>query len=49
MPRDSLDALENLPKEAPGQVAFGELEEEGPYMPDEVPAGLEQPPLQTRE
>jgi len=49
MPRESLDALENLPKEAPGQVAFGQLEEEGPRMQDEAPAGLEQPLLQARE
>jgi hypothetical protein len=49
MPRESLDALENLPKEAPGQVAFGQLEDEGPRMPDEAPAGLEQPLLQARE
>jgi hypothetical protein len=49
MPRESLDAVENLPKEAPGPVAFGLLEDEGARMPDEAPAGLEQPLLQARE
>jgi hypothetical protein len=49
MPRESLDALENLPKEAPGQVALGQLEDKVPRMPDEAPAGLEQPLLQARE
>ena len=45
MPRESLDALENLPKQAPCQVALGQLEDEVPRMPDEAPAGLEQPLL----
>src|SRR5882762_4019917 len=49
MPRESLDALENLPKEAPGQVAFGQLEDEVPGVPNETPAGLEQPLLEARE
>jgi hypothetical protein len=30
MPPEPLDALENLPKEAPRQVAFGELQSEVP-------------------
>jgi len=30
MPRESLDATYNLPKEGPCQVAFGELRGEGP-------------------
>ena len=49
MPRESLDALENLPKETPRQVAFGELQVEVPGMPNEAPARLEQPLLETRE
>jgi hypothetical protein len=49
MPRESLDTLENLPKEAPGQVTFGELQSEVSGMPDEAVAGLEQPLLETRE
>jgi hypothetical protein len=49
MPREPLDAVENPPKEAPRQVALGQLEHEVPSMPDEAPAGLEQPLLETRE
>ena len=49
MPREPLDAPENLPKQAPCQVAFGQLEDKVPRMPDEAPAGLEQPPLQARK
>lgn len=49
MPREPLDAPEDLPKEASCQVAFGQLEGEVPRMPDEGPAGFEQPPLQARE
>ncbi len=49
MPCESLDALENLPKEGPCQVAFGELEGEVPSMPDEPSAGLEEPLLETRQ
>jgi len=45
MLRESLDALENLPKQAPCQVALGQLEDEVPRMPDKAPAGLEQPLL----
>jgi hypothetical protein len=39
MPRESLDAPENLPKQAPCQVAFGQLQDEVPGMSDEAPAG----------
>jgi hypothetical protein len=49
MPREPLDALENLPKEASRQVAFGELRGEVPGMPDEASARLEQPLLETRQ
>ena len=49
MPRESLDAPENLPKQALGQVAFGQLEDEVPSMPDEASAGHEQPLLETRQ
>jgi len=49
VPREPLDALENLPKEAPGQVTFGQLEDEVSSVPNEAPAGLEQPLLETRE
>jgi len=41
MPRESLDALEDLPKESPGQVALGQLDDEVPRMADEASAGLE--------
>jgi hypothetical protein len=40
MPRESLDALEDLPKEAPRQVARGQQQDEVPRMPDQAPAGL---------
>ena len=49
MPRKSLAAPEDLPKGAPRQVAFGQLEDEGPGMPDRAAAGLEQPLLQARQ
>ncbi|HEV2054093.1 MAG TPA: hypothetical protein VGV06_02845 [Methylomirabilota bacterium] len=49
MPRESLDAPEDLLKQAPRQVAFGQLEHEVPSMPDEAPAGLEQPLLKVRQ
>ncbi len=38
MPPESLEALENLTKEGPCQVAFGELQGEVPGMPDEASA-----------
>ena len=43
MPRESLDTPENLPKDAPRQVALGQLEDEVPAMPDQAAADLEQP------
>ena len=49
MPCESLDAPENLPKEAPGQVTFGQLEDEVPSVANEAPAGREQLLLETRE
>jgi len=49
VPREPLDALENLSKEAPRQVAFGELQGEVPRMPDQPPARLEQALLQARQ
>jgi hypothetical protein len=49
VPRESLDAPEDLPKQIRCQVALGQLEDEVPRMPDEAPAGLEQPLLQARE
>jgi hypothetical protein len=42
MPRESLDAPEDLPKESRSQVALGRLEDEVPSMPDQAAAGLEQ-------
>jgi hypothetical protein len=44
-----LDALENLPKERPGQVAVGRLEGELPRLPDQSSAGLEQALPEARE
>jgi hypothetical protein len=41
MPRESLDALDDLTEEAPCQVALGQLEDEGPGVPSEAPAGFE--------
>src|SRR5262245_65044855 len=49
MPRESLDAPENLPEELARQVAFGELQGEVSGMPDEATAGLEEPLLETRQ
>src|SRR2546427_186260 len=46
MPRESLDAPENLPKERRRQGALGQLEDEVAGMSDEAPAGLEQPLLE---
>ncbi len=40
---------ENLPKEAPCQVVLGQLEHEVPRVPDQPPAGLEEPLLQVRQ
>jgi len=44
-----LDALKNLTKEVPRQVAFGKLQGEVPGMPDEASARPEQPLLEARE
>ncbi len=49
MPRESLDAPEDLPKQAPRQGALGQLEDVVPGVPDQAPAGLEQPLLQARQ
>ena len=49
MPRESLDAAENLLEEAPRQVALGELQDEVPAMPDEASAGLEESLLEARQ
>jgi hypothetical protein len=48
VPRESFDAPENLPQETPRQVALGQLQDEVSRMPDEAPAGLDQPLLQAR-
>jgi hypothetical protein len=42
MPRESLDAPEDLPKEAPRQLAFGKLEREVPRVPNQAPAECEE-------
>jgi hypothetical protein len=47
MPHESLDAPDDLPKQAPCQVALGQLEHEVSGMSDKPPAGLEQPLLET--
>jgi hypothetical protein len=39
---ERLNAPEDLPKEAPGQVTLGEVEVEVPRMPNEAAASLEQ-------
>src|SRR2546425_12482595 len=49
MPPESRDAPEDLPKERRCQVAFGELEDEVPSVPNEAATGLEQPLLEARE
>jgi hypothetical protein len=49
MPPESLDAPENLSKQACCQVALGELQDEVPGVPDQAPTGLEQPLLQARQ
>ena len=48
-PREPLDALENLPQEAPCQVAFGKLQDEVPGRSNEASARFEQPLLETRQ
>jgi len=47
VPRESLDAPENLPKQALRQVALGQLQDEVAGVSDEAPAGLEEPLLET--
>src|SRR3989442_7887485 len=42
MPRESLDAPEDLPNQALRQVAPGQLEPDVPGMSHETPAGLEE-------
>jgi len=49
MPPKSRDAAQDLPKEAPGQVTFAQLEDEVPSMPDEPPTGLEESLLEARQ
>ena len=49
MSPESRDAPEDLPKEAPRQVALGQREHEVPCMPDQPPAGLEEPLLEARQ
>ena len=49
MPREPLDALENLPKERRCQVALDQLEDEVSSVRNEAPAGLEEPLLETRQ
>lgn len=49
MPREPQDAPEDLLKQALCQVAFGQLKDEVPGMPDEAPAGLEEPRLEARQ
>jgi hypothetical protein len=49
MPRESLDAPEDLPTQALRQVAFGQLEDTVPRRPDEAPAGLDEPLLEARQ
>jgi hypothetical protein len=40
--RESLDAPDNLPKQALREAALGQLEDEVPGMPDQATTGLEQ-------
>ncbi len=49
MPRESLDAPEDLPKESRCQVARGQLQDEVPGVPNEAATGLEQPLLEARQ
>ena len=48
-PRASLDAPEDLSKEALCQVAFGQLQDGVPGVLDKAAAGLEQPLMQARQ
>jgi len=47
VPRQPLDAPENLPKEVARQVVLGQLEDEVPRMPDQATVRLEEPLLET--
>jgi hypothetical protein len=49
MPRGSLDAPEDLPKQAVRQVALGQLEDKVAGMPDQAPGGLKEPLLEARQ
>ena len=49
LPGEPFDAPEDLLKERPGQVTLGKLEHEVPRMPDQAPAGLEEPLLEARQ
>jgi len=49
MLRESLDAPEDLPKEALRQVVLDQLKCEVPGMSVEAPTGPEQPMLQARQ
>jgi hypothetical protein len=49
VPRESLDAPENLPEQARRQVALGELQDEVPGVPNQAAAGLEESLLETRQ
>jgi hypothetical protein len=49
VPRESLDAPDDLPKQALCQVALGQLQGEVPGMPDEAPAGFAEPPQKIAE
>jgi hypothetical protein len=49
VPREPLDARNDLPEQGSCQVAFGKLQREVPGMSDQPPARLEQPLLEARE
>src|SRR5262249_21847559 len=49
VPRQPLDACDDLPKQRPCQITFGELQGEVSGMPDQAPAGLEEPLLEARQ
>ena len=49
MPREPPDAADDLRKQTLSQLVFGPLKNEVPGMPNEAPAGLEEPLLEARE
>jgi len=49
VPREPLDARNDLTEQGSCQVAFGKLQREVPGMSDQPPACLEQPLLEARE